>query len=162
MFWFLSCCYDLAIHIWFFPSFTWSHFNPSRWPNYFNMQLDNIHIPIVFLSKNLIKSKVISEFIGFTLGRFTFQKEEYKCQILWKEMMQWNFGWSFFERPRKMLLAIMLNLEVQCCASGYFSKDDAILGNLSSTSIIFHSTFGCVQSRYRIYSSPWQGEMPHI
>lgn len=143
-------------------TFDLTHFNPSRWPNYFNMQLDNSHIPIGFLSESLIKSKVTSEFIGFALRRFTFQKEKDKYQILGRGMMQWNFGWSFFERPRKMLSAIMLNLEVQCCASGYFSKADAILGNLSSTSIIFHSTFGCVQSRHRIYSSPRQGEMPHI
>lgn len=32
-----------------------------------------------------------------------------------------------------MLSTIMLNLEVQCRANGYFSKADAILGNLSST-----------------------------
>lgn len=63
----------------------------------------------------------------------------------------------FFERPRrKMLSAVPLNLEVQCCASGYFSKADAIFGNLSSTSIIFHSTCWCVQSRYRNFSSPSQ------
>lgn len=55
-----------------------------------------------------------------------------------------------------------LNLEVQCRASGYANTADAALGNLSSASIIFHSTFGFVQSRYRIYSSLSWWEIPHL